>query len=51
MKVFDRFYQSDKTKEGSGLGLAIAKALCEQNGWEIRCERVRRATKFGVVFG
>ena len=51
VKVFDRFYQSDKTKEGSGLGLAIAKALCEQNGWEIRCESTKRATKFGVVFG
>ena len=37
-KIFDRFYQTDKTKEGSGLGLAIAKALSEQNNWQISCE-------------
>ena len=49
-KIFDRFYQTDKTKAGSGLGLAIAKALCEQNGWEICCESTRRSTKFTVVF-
>ncbi|MBQ6320907.1 HAMP domain-containing histidine kinase [Candidatus Saccharibacteria bacterium] len=49
-KIFDRFYQTDKTKEGSGLGLAIAKALCEQNGWTISCEgegRVRFLVKLG----
>ena len=49
-KIFDRFYQTDKTKAGSGLGLAIAKALCEQNGWEISCESTGRSTKFIVVF-
>ena len=48
-KIFDRFYQTDKTKEGSGLGLAIAKALCEQNGWKISCES-GRTTKFTVSF-
>ena len=49
-KVFDRFYQTDKTKEGSGLGLAIAKAICEQNGWEIFCESSKNNTKFTVRF-
>lgn len=48
-KIFDRFYQTDKTKEGSGLGLAIAKAICEQNKWEIRCESGKTMTKFVVV--
>lgn len=48
-KIFDRFYQTDKTKEGSGLGLAIAKAICEQNKWEIRCESGRTMTKFIVM--
>lgn len=48
-KVFDRFYQTDKSKEGSGLGLAIAKALCERNGWDIRCESSRHNTKFTIV--
>ena len=47
-KVFDRFYQTDKTREGSGLGLAIAKALCEQNGWGIKCESSKSMTEFIV---
>lgn len=49
-KVFDRFYQTDKTKEGSGLGLAIARAVCEQNGWNIHCESTASQTKFLVSF-
>ncbi len=49
-KVFDRFYQTDKTKDGSGLGLAIAKALCVQNNWNISCESDKTLTKFTVVF-
>lgn len=49
-KVFDRFYQTDKTKEGSGLGLAIAKAICERNGWGIKCESDKRLTRFIVTF-
>lgn len=47
-KVFDRFYQTDKTRSGSGLGLAIAKALCEQNGWKISCESDKTLTTFTV---
>ena len=49
-KVFDRFYQVDKSKDGSGLGLAIAKALCEQNGWNISCKGDKRTTEFIVTF-
>ncbi|MBR3248999.1 HAMP domain-containing histidine kinase [Candidatus Saccharibacteria bacterium] len=49
-KIFDRFYQTDKTREGSGLGLAIAKAICEQNNWQIACEGNRQRTKFLVSF-
>jgi signal transduction histidine kinase len=49
-KIFDRFYQTDKTREGSGLGLAIAKAICEQNGWKITCESEKKTTKFVVRF-
>ncbi|MBR2741347.1 HAMP domain-containing histidine kinase [Candidatus Saccharibacteria bacterium] len=48
-KVFDRFYQTDKTKDGSGLGLAIAKAICERNGWGIKCESDKRLTRFIVT--
>ena len=49
-KIFDRFYQTDKTKEGSGLGLAIAKAICDQNDWRISCESEKSTTKFIVRF-
>ena len=49
-KVFDRFYQTDKTRSGSGLGLAIAKELCRQNGWKIICESQNRQTRFVVKF-
>ena len=47
-RIFDRFYQTDKTREGSGLGLAIAKAISEQNGWKIECESGNSLTKFTV---
>ncbi len=49
-KIFDRFYQTDKTKDGSGLGLAIAKTLCEQNDWQITCESNKNLAKFIVTF-
>ena len=49
-KLFDRFYQADKTKEGSGLGLAIAKSIAEQNGWNIRAESENNTTRFVLSF-
>lgn len=49
-KIFDRFYQTDKTKDGSGLGLAIAKAICAQNKWQISCKSDDKTTKFIVLF-
>ena len=49
-KIFDRFYQTDKTKEGSGLGLAIAKAICNQNNWQIFCKSEKGMTKFIIRF-
>lgn len=49
-KIFDRFYQTDKTREGSGLGLAIAKAVCSQNDWQITCESKKNLTEFSVSF-
>ena len=49
-KIFDRFYQTDKSREGSGLGLAIAKAICEQNKWEISCESTNKTTRFFFSF-
>lgn len=49
-KVFDRFYQTDKTAEGSGLGLAIAKATVDRNGWAIRAESDKKTTSFILDF-
>lgn len=49
-KIFDRFYQTDKTAEGSGLGLAIAKAVAEQNKWGLKAESDKKLTKFSVSF-
>jgi signal transduction histidine kinase len=49
-KVFERFYQTDKTAEGSGLGLSIAKALADQNGWKITVTSENKITKFSVKF-
>lgn len=48
-KIFDRFYQTDKTREGSGLGLAIAKSLCDQNHWSLSCTSSRSTTCFVLV--
>ena len=49
-KVFDRFYQTDKTAEGSGLGLAIAAAVVQQNGWKIEAQSDKKTTSFILSF-
>ena len=49
-KLFERFYQVDKTAEGSGLGLAIAKAIAERNKWKISVESEAGITRFSLVF-
>ena len=45
-RVFERFYQTDKTAEGSGLGLSIAKAVADRNGWELSAESDKNSTTF-----
>lgn len=49
-KIFDRFYQTDKTAEGSGLGLAIAKAVAEQNKWKLVADSDKKTTTFTLSF-
>ncbi len=49
-RVFDRFYQTDKTVDGSGLGLAIAKAVVDQNNWKIRADSDKKTTSFILEF-
>ena len=49
-KIFDRFYQTDKTAEGSGLGLAIAKAVADQNRWKLAANSDKKTTTFTLSF-
>ncbi len=35
LKVYERYYQSDSSKEGKGIGLALVKAYCDTEGIEI----------------
>lgn len=48
-KIFDRFYQVDKTSEGSGLGLAIAKELANKNNWMLIAASKRGLTTFTIT--
>lgn len=44
--VFDRFYQTDKTKSGVGLGLSIAKQISEKNNWKLEVASTSKTTTF-----
>lgn len=50
-KIFDRFYQTDKSKntDGAGLGLAIAATIVKNNHWRIKVES-DETTRFTVEF-
>jgi len=49
-KIFDRFYQVDKSAEGVGLGLSIAKSLADRNGWELSANSTKTMTNFVLKF-
>jgi len=49
-KIFERFYQVDKTAEGSGLGLSIAKATANQNHWDLSATSDKKLTTFKLSF-
>ena len=49
-RVFERFYQVDKSKPGSGMGLAIAKMVAERNGWKLSAESGEEATSFKLTW-
>ena len=44
--IFERFYQTDKTKEGVGLGLAIAKEISNKNNWKLTASSDEKSTSF-----
>ncbi|MBQ9019803.1 HAMP domain-containing histidine kinase [Candidatus Saccharibacteria bacterium] len=47
--IFNRFYQTDKTKNGVGLGLAIAKKLAETNHWKLEAVSDTSSTTFTIM--
>lgn len=48
-RIFDRFYQTDKSAEGVGLGLAIAKSLADRQDWKLSAAS-KDTTKFTLEF-
>ncbi|MBQ9029296.1 HAMP domain-containing histidine kinase [Candidatus Saccharibacteria bacterium] len=44
--IFDRFYQTDKTKSGVGLGLAIGKTIADHNKWHLTVDSDKKSTTF-----
>ena len=49
-RIFDRFYQADKSADGVGLGLSIAKGLAKRNGWRLLAKSDNNKTKFILRF-
>jgi signal transduction histidine kinase len=49
-KIFDRFYQVDKTANGTGLGLAIAKAVADKHRWQLTAKSENNVTEFRLRY-
>lgn len=49
-RIFDRFYQTDKSSDGVGLGLAIAKTLSDHQGWKLSATSSKNTTRFMLEF-
>lgn len=49
-RVFDRFYQVDKTNNGTGLGLAIAKATADKHNWQLTAMSEKGEIEFRLRF-
>lgn len=50
--IFNRFYQTDKSKSGVGLGLAIAKQLADNNNWKLiaSSDEKQKTTSFTIEY-
>lgn len=46
--IFERFYQTDKSKPGVGLGLAIAHQVAEENHWHLSADSNNKSTTFSL---
>lgn len=49
-RIFDRFYQTNKSSEGVGLGLAIAKSLADHEDWKLTATSDASTTTFTLEF-
>jgi signal transduction histidine kinase len=50
LKLFDRFYKSDKSSDSPGLGLSIVKEICRLNKWDIKYEIEDDLHKVTIIF-
>ncbi len=48
-RIFERFYQADKSAEGVGLGLSIAKLIAKRHDWKLSVQS-SQTTKFTLEF-
>ena len=46
LKVYERYYQVDKSKEGKGIGLALVKAYCDSEKIDITIESEKNSGTF-----
>lgn len=49
-KIFNRFYQIDKSSDGVGLGLSIASSIAKRNKWKIIPKSTDKTTSFKLIF-
>ncbi|MBQ2672687.1 HAMP domain-containing histidine kinase [Candidatus Saccharibacteria bacterium] len=49
-RIFERFYQVDKTADGVGLGLSIAKSIADRNNWKLTASSTNTRTRFILSF-
>lgn len=51
VKIFDRYYQSNKSIEGFGIGLSMVKRFCDKNGIELTIKsQLDKGTKVQMRF-
>jgi signal transduction histidine kinase len=49
LRVFERFFTTERDHGGTGLGLAIVRAIAEARGGSARCDSSANGTSFRVV--